>query len=60
VSTEKRRILVGTCGSIAAFKACELIRVLMREGAEVSSTMIRDSKSLVARKILDHIAKDRG
>jgi phosphopantothenoylcysteine decarboxylase/phosphopantothenate--cysteine ligase len=30
-----RRILVGVCGGIAAYKACELVRQLMREGAEV-------------------------
>ena len=36
MSMEKKRILVGVCGSIAAFKACELVRTLQREGAEVS------------------------
>lgn len=30
-----RRILVGVCGGIAAYKACELVRHLMREGAAV-------------------------
>jgi phosphopantothenoylcysteine decarboxylase/phosphopantothenate--cysteine ligase len=39
VSIEKKRILVGVCGSIAAFKACELVRALMREGADVSVAM---------------------
>lgn len=36
---ENKRILVGVCGSIAAFKACELVRALQREGAEVSVAM---------------------
>jgi phosphopantothenoylcysteine decarboxylase/phosphopantothenate--cysteine ligase len=39
MSMENTRILVGVCGSIAAFKACELVRALMREGAEVSVAM---------------------
>lgn len=30
-----RRILVGVCGGIAAYKACELVRQLKREGADV-------------------------
>ena len=36
---ENKRILVGVCGSIAAFKACELVRTLRREGAEVTVAM---------------------
>jgi phosphopantothenoylcysteine decarboxylase/phosphopantothenate--cysteine ligase len=39
VSLKNTRILVGVCGSIAAFKACELVRTLQREGAEVSVAM---------------------
>ena len=30
-----RRVLVGVCGGIAAYKACELTRMLQRRGAEV-------------------------
>jgi phosphopantothenoylcysteine decarboxylase/phosphopantothenate--cysteine ligase len=30
-----KRILLGVCGGIAAYKACELARQLIREGAEV-------------------------
>jgi phosphopantothenoylcysteine decarboxylase/phosphopantothenate--cysteine ligase len=39
MSMENTRILVGVCGSIAAFKACELVRALQREGARVSVAM---------------------
>ena len=34
-----QRILVGVCGSIAAFKAAELVRSLRREGADVTVAM---------------------
>ena len=34
-----KRILLGVSGSIAAYKAVELLRALMREGAEVSVVM---------------------
>jgi phosphopantothenoylcysteine decarboxylase/phosphopantothenate--cysteine ligase len=39
VSIENKRILVGVCGSIAAFKACEVVRTLQREGADVTVAM---------------------
>jgi phosphopantothenoylcysteine decarboxylase/phosphopantothenate--cysteine ligase len=39
VSIENKKILVGVCGSIAAFKACELVRALMRGGADVTVAM---------------------
>ncbi len=33
---QQRRILVAVCGSIAAYKACELVRRLRKEGADVT------------------------
>lgn len=30
-----RRILIGVCGGIAAYKSCEFVRMLQREGAQV-------------------------
>ncbi len=36
---EKTKVLVGVCGSIAAFKACEVVRALRREGADVTVAM---------------------
>lgn len=38
-SLRDKRILVGVCGSIAAFKACELVRSLRRAGADVTVAM---------------------
>jgi phosphopantothenoylcysteine decarboxylase/phosphopantothenate--cysteine ligase len=39
VSMENTRVLLAVCGSIAAFKACELARSLQREGADVTVAM---------------------
>lgn len=36
---ENTKVLVGVCGSIAAFKACEVVRALRREGADVTVAM---------------------
>ncbi len=42
-----RRILLGVTGSIAAYKACEIARLLVRAGAEVSVAMTRAATELV-------------
>ncbi|MFB0517496.1 MAG: bifunctional phosphopantothenoylcysteine decarboxylase/phosphopantothenate--cysteine ligase CoaBC [Candidatus Neomarinimicrobiota bacterium] len=36
---KNKRVLVGVCGSIAAFKSCELVRALRREGVDVTVAM---------------------
>jgi len=43
-----KRILLGVSGSIAAYKAVELLRTLMREGAEVSVVMTAAATKFVA------------
>lgn len=34
-----KRVLVGVCGGIAAYKSCELVRLLKRAGAEVQAVL---------------------
>jgi len=36
---EGRSVLLGVCGGIAAYKACELARLLIREGAQVQAVL---------------------
>lgn len=43
-----KRVLLGVSGSIAAYKAVELLRTLMREGAEVSVVMTDAATKFVA------------
>ena len=43
-----KRILLGVSGSIAAYKAVELLRTLMREGADVSVAMTDAATKFVA------------
>ncbi|MFC1618515.1 bifunctional phosphopantothenoylcysteine decarboxylase/phosphopantothenate--cysteine ligase CoaBC [Candidatus Neomarinimicrobiota bacterium] len=47
MSLEGKRILLGVCGSIAAYKACELVRALRREGADVTVAMTEASAQFV-------------
>ncbi|UCH10079.1 MAG: bifunctional phosphopantothenoylcysteine decarboxylase/phosphopantothenate--cysteine ligase CoaBC [Fidelibacterota bacterium] len=42
-----KRILVGVCGSIAAYKACDLVRRLRKEGADVTVAMTEAATQFV-------------
>ncbi|MCK9181482.1 MAG: bifunctional phosphopantothenoylcysteine decarboxylase/phosphopantothenate--cysteine ligase CoaBC [Fibrobacteraceae bacterium] len=44
----QKKILLGVTGSIAAYKACELLRLLQKEGAEVRVTMTSAAREFVA------------
>ena len=39
MTLKHRKVLLGITGSIAAYKACELVRLLVRDGAEVQVVM---------------------
>lgn len=43
-----KKILLGVTGSIAAYKACELLRLLQKEGADVRVAMSPDATRFVA------------
>lgn len=43
-----RRIVLGICGSIAAYKACELVRRLKERGAQVRCVMTPTAASFVS------------
>ncbi|MCK4823987.1 bifunctional phosphopantothenoylcysteine decarboxylase/phosphopantothenate--cysteine ligase CoaBC, partial [bacterium] len=45
---QKKKILLGVTGSIAAYKACELLRLLIREGADVRVSMTRSAQKFVS------------
>ena len=42
------RVMVGVCGSIAAYKAPELVRQLQQQGADVSVAMTKSAKRFVS------------
>lgn len=42
------RVLLGVCGSIAAYKSCELVRGLVATGAEVKVVMTESASRFVA------------
>lgn len=51
-----KRVLVGICGGIAAYKAALLVRELQRQGAEVRVVMTPDAERFVSRLTLGALA----
>jgi phosphopantothenoylcysteine decarboxylase/phosphopantothenate--cysteine ligase len=48
MTLERRRVLVGVCGSIAAYKAAEVVRGLVKDGADVRVAMTEAATRFVA------------
>lgn len=51
------RVLVGVTGSIAAYKACELVRLLVRDGHEVVPLVTPGAERFVARETFEALAR---
>ena len=45
MSLQGKHILLGVTGGIAAYKACELLRLLVKAGADVEVMMTNDSEA---------------
>jgi phosphopantothenoylcysteine decarboxylase/phosphopantothenate--cysteine ligase len=51
------RVLLGVSGGIAAYKACELCRLLVREGHEVTPLLTPEAESFVSAKTFEALAR---
>ncbi|HMT29262.1 MAG TPA: bifunctional phosphopantothenoylcysteine decarboxylase/phosphopantothenate--cysteine ligase CoaBC [Bacteroidia bacterium] len=54
----KKRILLGVTGSIAAYKTAELIRLLIKEGAEIQVIMTKSAHDFVTPLTLGTLSKN--
>lgn len=52
-----RTVVLGVCGSIAAYKACELTRLLQKEGAAVRVIMTRSATELVGPRTFSSLTR---
>ncbi|HWC32161.1 MAG TPA: bifunctional phosphopantothenoylcysteine decarboxylase/phosphopantothenate--cysteine ligase CoaBC, partial [Actinomycetota bacterium] len=50
------RVLVGVTGSIAAYKACELVRLLVQDGTEVVPLLTPDAERFVSAHTFEALA----
>ncbi len=53
-----KHILVGVCGSIASYKAAELIRLFVKAGAEVKVIMTQDATTFITPLTLATLSKN--
>jgi phosphopantothenoylcysteine decarboxylase/phosphopantothenate--cysteine ligase len=51
------RVLLGVTGGIAAYKACELCRLLVRDGHEVTPILTRGAEQFVTRQTFEALAR---
>ena len=52
-----RRVLLGVTGGIAAYKACELCRLLVRAGYEVTPVLTTDAETFVSARTFEALAR---
>jgi phosphopantothenoylcysteine synthetase/decarboxylase len=51
------RVLLGVTGGIAAYKACELARLLVRAGHEVTPILTPEAEGFVTAKTFEALAR---
>src|SRR5437867_4179539 len=51
------RVLLGVTGGIAAYKACELARLLVRAGHEVTPILTAEAEAFVTAKTFEALAR---
>lgn len=57
MSLRGKNILVGVCGSIAAYKTASLVRLLVKENAQVQVVMTPDAKAFITPLTLATLSK---
>ncbi|WP_345950350.1 bifunctional phosphopantothenoylcysteine decarboxylase/phosphopantothenate--cysteine ligase CoaBC [Mucilaginibacter sp. PAMB04274] len=54
---EGKKIVLGVCGSIAAYKSATLVRLLIKAGADVQVVMTKDATSFITPLTLSTLSK---
>lgn len=55
---KNKNILIGVCGSIASYKAAELVRLFVKAGANVKVVMTKDAISFITPLTLSTLSKN--
>lgn len=55
---EGKKIILGVCGSIAAYKSALLVRLLVKAGAQVQVVMTKDATSFITPLTLSTLSKN--
>jgi len=55
----ERRVLLGVCGGIAAYKAAELARLFKKKGAQVKTVLTTGAEAFVTPLLFEALTRDR-
>lgn len=58
MALQNKKIVLGVTGSIAAYKAANLVRLLIKQGAEVKVIMTADAEHFITSKTLAVLSKN--
>ena len=56
---ENKNILLGVTGGISAYKACEMVRMLMKEGANVTVVMTKNAEKFVSKMTFQYLSGNK-
>ncbi|MCD4741992.1 MAG: bifunctional phosphopantothenoylcysteine decarboxylase/phosphopantothenate--cysteine ligase CoaBC, partial [Desulfobacteraceae bacterium] len=56
---KNKNILLGVCGGIAAYKVCELVRLLKKKGANINVIMTRSAREFVGKVTFQVLSEQR-
>ncbi len=59
LTLQGRKILLGITAGIAAYKACELVRLFKKQGAEVKVLMTENAKNFVSPLVLSTLSQNK-
>ncbi|MBN1822829.1 MAG: phosphopantothenoylcysteine decarboxylase [Endomicrobiales bacterium] len=56
---KNKNVIVGVCGGIAAYKACELVRILVKSGASVTCLLTENGAKFITPLTLRTLSKNK-
>jgi len=59
MSLKGKNIIIGVCGGIAAYKACDLIRALVKEGANTECILTKNGAKFITPLTLQTLSKNK-
>ena len=59
MTLKDKNVILGITASIAAYKACELVRLFQKEGANVKVIMTENAKEFVSPLVLSTLSKNK-
>ncbi len=59
MSLKNKNIIIGVCGGIAAYKSCDLIRALVKDGANVECILTENGAKFITPLTLQTLSKNK-